>query len=232
MADRDELEALAAEYVLGTLDPAERLALEARLSGDPALRAAVADWARRLQPLADSLPAAEARPELIDGVFNRIEASVVPLGNGANVVALRRSVRRWRYATLAAAAAALFLAVFATMDRSPTPGGEYVAMLTPEGGAPSFVITVDTEANTMSIRRVAGEGPADGRSYELWAVEPDQPPASLGVVDTVSLTRRLPYAADGLVFAISDEPQGGSPTGSATGGIIFSGPLVPAGDAE
>lgn len=226
MAEHDDLEALAAEYVLGTLDPAERLAFEARLSGDVALRAAVSRWAVRLQPLADAVPAAEAKPELIDAVLARIDATVPPLTGSANVVALRRSLRRWRLMATAAAAAALIFAVFAVTDRR-SPGGEYVAMLTPDGGSPSFVVTVDTVANTMSIRRVAGEGPTSGRSYELWAVEPEAPPQSLGVVDTVSMTRPLPYAPDGLVFAISDEPEGGSPTGSATGEIMFSGTLMP-----
>ena len=52
MADSDEIEALAGEYVLGTLDADERRAAEARIVADPTFRTAVADWERRLQPLA------------------------------------------------------------------------------------------------------------------------------------------------------------------------------------
>ncbi len=37
--DADDLEALAAEFVLGTLDVNERRAAEARMSADPAFRA-------------------------------------------------------------------------------------------------------------------------------------------------------------------------------------------------
>ena len=54
MADGDEIEALAGEYVLGTLDADERRAAEARLAADPSFRTAVAGWERRLQPLADT----------------------------------------------------------------------------------------------------------------------------------------------------------------------------------
>jgi anti-sigma-K factor RskA len=36
----------------------------------------------------------------------------------------------------------------------------------------------------------------------------------------------LPYKPQDLVFAISLEPKGGSPTGVATGPIVFSGPLL------
>ncbi len=56
MTERDDIEALAAEYVLGTLDAGERSAAEARLAADMSFRAAVAAWERRLQPLADAAP--------------------------------------------------------------------------------------------------------------------------------------------------------------------------------
>jgi anti-sigma-K factor RskA len=42
--DRDELDALAGEYVLGTLGADERRAAEARLAADAAFEAAVAAW--------------------------------------------------------------------------------------------------------------------------------------------------------------------------------------------
>ena len=58
MADGDEIEALAGEYVLGTLDADERRAAEARLAADASFRSAVAGWERRLQPLADLAPGA------------------------------------------------------------------------------------------------------------------------------------------------------------------------------
>jgi anti-sigma-K factor RskA len=98
-------------------------------------------------------------------------------------------------------------------------------MLTPDGGKPAFVLTVDTTKNTLSIRRVADAAPED-KSYELWAVEPGQSPKSMGVVDQASYTRPLPYSPQDLVFAISLEPKGGSPTGVATGPIVYSGPLL------
>ena len=226
--DREEIEALAAEYVLGTLDADERRAAEARIAADPEFRAVVSMWAERLQPLADTATPAAPPTGAFGRIMARIEASPAASSPTENVVALRRSVRRWQMAAFLAAAAAVVLAVFVAVDRTSPVRTEYVAMLTPDGGTPAFVLTVDTAANTLSIRRVVEAAPASGRSYELWAVEPGEQPASLGVIDTVSYTRELPYAPDGLVFAISDEPEGGSPTGLVTGPVIFSGPLVPA----
>ena len=143
-------------------------------------------------------------------------------------MALRRQIRRWQTGFgIATAAAAALLAVVVT-DYSRGPGAtptEFVAMLTPDGGKPAFILTVDTVKNTLSVRRVADAAPAD-KSYELWAVEPGAKPKSLGVVEQASLTRSLPYKPQDLVFAISLEPKGGSPTGTATGPVVFSGPLL------
>ena len=52
--DRDELDGLAGEYVLGTLSADERAAAEARYAADAEFRRLVSDWEARLQPLADS----------------------------------------------------------------------------------------------------------------------------------------------------------------------------------
>ncbi|MDJ0893950.1 MAG: cupin domain-containing protein [Alphaproteobacteria bacterium] len=64
-----DLERLAAEYALGTLDGAEQAAAEQRCADDPAFRALVEAWELRLSPLAfrDS---AIAPPE---GMFEAIE---------------------------------------------------------------------------------------------------------------------------------------------------------------
>jgi anti-sigma-K factor RskA len=221
----DDIDALAGEYVLGTLDPAERSAAEARLAADPAFRAAVATWAIRLQPLAAGGPKVEPHPGTYERIAARID--VEPRPGGGNVVALRRAVARWRAAAFVAAAATVVLAVFVGAERLRPPPTEFVAMLTPDGAAPAFVLTVDTERRTLSIRRVVDAAPTD-KSYELWAVEPGAQPKSLGVVEQASLTVGLPYSPQALVFAVSLEPKGGSPTGAVTGPVVYSGPLVPA----
>ena len=52
-------DATVAEYVLGTLPHAERVAFEKLLRDDAVLRKAVADWSNRLAPLADEIEAVE-----------------------------------------------------------------------------------------------------------------------------------------------------------------------------
>ena len=47
----DEVDLLAAEYVLGSMDPAARALMRDRLASDPTLRRAVQDWEGRLSAL-------------------------------------------------------------------------------------------------------------------------------------------------------------------------------------
>ena len=213
--DRDEIDALAGEFVLGTLAGDERRAAEARHATDPVFRALVAAWEKRLQPLADTAGEIAPPPDTFSRVLARIDEAPAayrkgiaagpspargPVRGGAdaihregagaasNVVALRRSVQRWRLASGIAAAAAAVLAGILVFDRLavPSPQQEFVAVLTAEGAKPAFVATVDVAKGTLSIRRVTAAAPED-KSYELWAVDGSDV-RSLGVVEQASLS--------------------------------------------
>jgi hypothetical protein len=83
--------ATAAEYVLGTLDFAERREFERELSSDPELQALVEDWRDKLGPIDDIAEPVEPSADLWD----RISAQVDDIQTGANVVAFERPhVRR------------------------------------------------------------------------------------------------------------------------------------------
>jgi anti-sigma-K factor RskA len=224
----EELEGLAAEYVLGSLDADERRAVEARLAADPAFRAAVAAWEKRLQPLADALPPVAPPAHVRDRVMAAIGTVPAAPSVSDNVVALHRSVRRWRIATAAAGLAAAVLAGVVLLDVTAPRQTEFVAVLTAEGANPAFVATVDVAKGSMTLRQVAGAtAPAD-KSYELWAIVPNTPPRSLGLVEQASLSRALSETPSrDLTFAITLEQKGGSPTGAPQGPVVFKGSLVP-----
>jgi anti-sigma-K factor RskA len=181
----------------------------------------------RLQPLADAAPAASPPAAAFGRIMAAIDAAPVATVVGGNVVELRRSVRRWRLTTVLMGAAAAVLAAVVVLDRTgPTPQSQFVAVLTAEGAKPAFVATVDIVEGTIAVRRVASEAPPD-KSYELWSIEPNAAPKSLGVVERASLSRPLPVAPTGnATLAISLEPKGGSPTGAPTGPVMFTGALV------
>ena len=72
MATDDEQDALAAEYVLGTLSDEERTHAEALLTLDPAFEEAVHHWERRLGELNVMVEAVEPPPEVWDSIKTRI----------------------------------------------------------------------------------------------------------------------------------------------------------------
>jgi anti-sigma-K factor RskA len=53
MTEDDDIDGLAAEYVLGSLDPTKRRQVDALRLTDASLAAAVAAWERRLAPLSE-----------------------------------------------------------------------------------------------------------------------------------------------------------------------------------
>jgi anti-sigma-K factor RskA len=75
--DNEDLDALAAEYVLGTLAPDERSRAEALITGDPAFGEAVHQWERRLGELNVMVEAVEPPNEIWDKIKSGM-ASVTP----------------------------------------------------------------------------------------------------------------------------------------------------------
>lgn len=104
----EELRLSLGSYVLGSLDPAERAAVDAHLPGCPACREELASYA--------SLPALMSRvsldqmrqttPPVPPAVLSRALAAVAAEREGQVIV-----LRRWRRATVLAAAAAVVAAV-------------------------------------------------------------------------------------------------------------------------
>ena len=66
MTEEDDIDGLAAEYVLGSLDPAERAQVDARRKTDAPLAAAVEAWERRLGPLNEQVAGIEPPAVMTD----------------------------------------------------------------------------------------------------------------------------------------------------------------------
>jgi len=230
MAGLEELEGLAAEYVLGTLDRAEREEVEQTLPKESELAELVAAWERRLIPLALALEPVTAPPYIRGKVLAAISGGAA---DPNNVVALERRANRWRGAAVAAWALAAALAGVILFRPLDVPeGSRYVAVLQSEGPGPAFIASIDLASGTISVRPVSAITPT-GKSYELWALGAGrEKPQSLGVI---AANFRIPSeklgkidsaALGDTVFAVSLEPEGGSPTGQPTGPVMFTGKLV------
>ncbi|MEQ1577799.1 MAG: anti-sigma factor [Hyphomicrobium sp.] len=236
MNELDDIDGLAAEYVLGTLNREERLSVESRLLSEPALKAGIEAWQRRLTPLADTVTPVLPPPNL----YNKIRAQI---GLSAHVISLKARERqltqrgnRWRNAAAAMTAmAASLVGVVAIREQHyqqmPT---QFVAVLQAGDDKPAFLMTVDTRTHNCVITAVAAPKKAE-KSYEVWMVHDQLPkPKSLGVMSEGDMN--VMPMADGpdndmfmnASFAVSLEPEGGSPTGAPTGPVLFSGKLMKA----
>jgi anti-sigma-K factor RskA len=232
MNDREDIDGLAAEYVLGTLDASERTAVAARRRREGDLDAAIGAWERRLSPLTDAIPPLEPPA----GLFSRIEARLAGAGGGSGqIIELERRVRRWRNlaAAASAVAACLLVAIGVREMVRPQVPSSYVAVFQKDDVSPAFLLSVDLATRTLSIRMVAAER-QPGKSYQLWIATEQSGgvPQSLGLIeDRSDITRTVLTAYDPSVvqkatFGVSLEPAGGSPTGRPTGPALHA-KLIP-----
>jgi anti-sigma-K factor RskA len=229
MSESDDIDAIAGEYVLGTLDAGERAAVEARRLREPALDTAIRAWERRLSPLAAT--AREIVPPA--DMLGRIERQIDRLSNsapggtgGAEVVSLLEArVRRWRTVAVAASSLAACLVVALGLRETvlaPQPQS-YVAVFNRGDVLPAFTMTIDLATRQVTVRPV-GAPRQPGRTYQLW-IASDQlgpNPRSLGLLGDGSapgkalLTSYEPALLRRATFGVSLEPAGGSPTGQPT----------------
>jgi anti-sigma-K factor RskA len=91
----------------------------------------------------------------------------------------------------------------------------------------SFVASVSADGRSLVLKPLGGVRLDAKRALELWAVPAQGAPRSLGLVSgeqatTVLRTKLLKNTA---AFAVSVEPEGGSPTGAPTGPIVSVGKL-------
>ena len=202
------------------LDAAERaLGLDPRGALTPADAAMTAAWDERFAPLAGQLDPVEP-PE---GLLTRIEAEIAPKNNAADVVELaayKRQASTWRTiaATATALAAALALFIFVpTTAVAPTPEAQkYVAVVThDESGHAGLIIEIEPSTGRATVIPVTA--PPAGNSYEMWTIPTGQTaPVSLGLLPQNAVARTNFIADPDQIFAISLEPEGGSPNGQPT----------------
>jgi anti-sigma-K factor RskA len=221
----DLAEALAADYVIGTMRGGARRRFEALLPAHVELRRATNAWQERLMPLTATIDPVQPPGEVWRRISDRLDRrkNVV---NGA-----WRRLSFWRSLTAFASVAAIGLAVLLASPRPSAP--PIVVVLAATGTAASgaaaaaIVASISGDGATLVTRPIVPVAARPDRSLELWAVPSDgSSPRSLGVLPTgtgttVALRGKVLAGVDTL--AVTVEPQGGSPTGKPTGPIVYAG---------
>ncbi len=237
----DEDDLLAAEYVLGTLEPADHAALSREAETNPALRNAIETWERYLAPL-NFLSEPISPPA---SLWLRIEASAwagaaaarrvtaVAQGRAANDqlvqerTGLRRGLRLWRGAAIAGFALAAAVAGIALLRPvAPPPPGVVTALLPLSQQNPVFVAEAMADGSLL-VRPVGALHVAPDRDLELWLLrDGEKIPKALGLLPATGVrlaAGSLPRG--GAKILVSLEPHGGSPTGLPTGPVLFGGAI-------
>jgi anti-sigma-K factor RskA len=116
-------------------------------------------------------------------------------------------------------------------ETDPVPGEMVVAALDAGGAADGgvrFLAVYDPASKTARISSLSGN-PAEGRDFELWLVAGEDAPISLGILPRGgAVSVQVPELMQGRLMsgatlAVSEEPSGGSPTGTPTGPVVATG---------
>ncbi len=220
----DLADALAADYVIGTLRGGARRRFESLLPAHAVLRESMLAWQARLMPLTAVLDPVQPSGE----VWRRISDRLDRRKSVAAVGAWQR-LSFWRGLSAFASIAAIGLAVLIGTPGPVTP--PVVVVLAATGAAASgtatapIVASISGDGRTLVTRPIVPVALRADRSLELWALPPGGAPRSLGVLPggggVVALRGKVLAGADTL--AVTIEPAGGSPTGAPTGPIVYAG---------
>ena len=224
----ERADALAAQYVLGTMSARAR-ARFARLSrGDPVLAAAIRAWEDRLSPLAQSVAPVEPPASVWSAILARIDRAAGSTPERRTVWA---TVSLWRGLALTGFATAIALALVLLAPPLERPAATLVVVLAGQDAKPAFVASAERNGRLLTIKAVAPLSPGADRSLQLWALPAAGNPRPLGLVPASGVVQiALPVDAGTALqniaaLAVSLEPRGGSPTGLPTGPVLYSGPV-------
>lgn len=221
-------EAMAAELALGLLDGPEAEEAVARLSADPVFAQSVRDWQERLAGLALGLTPVMAPARARQAIRERLGHSAAPLSTDPTA---RTPWWRGPWGIITGLLAVAVLAAVLVLPGLPDMDSvqhDYQAQLVSDDEALQVAAFVD--GREMEIALHSGAAPS-GRDWEIWWIEPDgSDPISIGLVPREgNLRMTLPEGldpSDAIRLALTDEPEGGSPTGQATGPIVAMSPLT------
>ena len=217
--NRELVDRLAAEYVLGTLRGRARRRFE-RWFVSPQVGALVKAWEQRLAGLEPRLEPVTPPATVWRGIENKLE--------------LRKMQRRPTLRRLAIAASLIFFVTVGVFITRPT-APELTQLSSIQADAQTIYWRVEILGDHQELNlhvHVVHDLPP-GKSHELWALPEGGTPVSLGLMPhtgdhhrVLTATQRAALAKSKQI-AVSLEPEGGSPTGSPTE-VLLAAPLSPA----
>lgn len=236
-SEPDLLEALAQRYVLGTMSVRARRRFAEIIDSNEQARQCVLQWEERLSPMLLALDPVkpsdlvwqriareiklESRPAAAPGRGLANTAVVAFLAIGISITGLG-----WWQSSLQPLEKVIETVVVSEPEApaisvlADAQGSYWVARIYPKSAR------LDIEAQTAVTAR-------SDRDYELWTLQDDGTPVSLGLLPqagarTLQLDAPVIEAiARSNTLAVSLEPVGGSPQAVPTGPVLYTGALYP-----
>ncbi len=237
----EELDLLAGEYVIGTLSEPQRRMVEAIYQQDASFRQRVVAWQTRLAPLDTTATPIKPAAHNWPSIAGRLKFAGYGPVQSDNLYTDPQTQPRgnvWQVLTGFATAAALLLGVLLWDKVVNVPPelpvvAEYsaVSVVTDDTNAALWLVDSQVDTSTLRITALSPPEPNTEESYQLWLVlDNDAGVSSLGLLEltegqtdirTVNAT-----LADGIAFAVSREPAGGSPSAVPTGPVLYQGVIT------
>jgi anti-sigma-K factor RskA len=221
-ANRELVDRLAAEYVLGTLRYRARRRFERWLLS-PQVGALVKAWEDRLAGLEPQLTPVTPPATVWRGIEDKLELRKMQ----------RRPAMRW----LAVAASLIFFVAVGVFITRPPAQPPLTAQSSLQADPQTIYWRVEIRGDNQELNlhvNVVHDLPP-GKAHELWALpEGGGAPVSLGLMPHTGDHHRVLNAAQRTALAaskqiaVSLEPEGGSPTGAPTGPVLLVAPLAKA----
>ena len=219
--NRELVDRLAAEYVLGTLRGRARRRFE-RWLVSPQVGDIVKGWEARLAGLEPRLDRVTPPAAVWRGIEARLALA-------------RRPVNRW----LAVAASLIFVAVigFYALRQPPQLLATQRAVIQENARTIYWSVELLGDNQELAVHVQTAHALEAGKALELWVLPApgvnNGQPVSLGLLPASGAERRALTAAQRAALAgakqlaVSLEPAGGSPTGLPTGPVLHVASLAP-----
>lgn len=229
-ADPLERAATAAEYVVGTLTPAERDEVEQALPRDTGLQQDVYFWQDKLLAMTRMLAPVEPSP----AVWSRIEHSLNQAKAGRSAAPSQpwwEGLAFWRLGAAFASVLAVVLALQLRPVDAPVPGTRYLAVLQSPDKQDAGWIVEAAAGGKLRLIPLGTTTVAPQKALQFWTkTKSASAPTSLGLVPPDRITEidvaSLPALEREQLFELTLEPETGSPIGRPTGPILYVGRTV------
>ncbi|MBB1328359.1 anti-sigma factor [Pseudoalteromonas sp. SR43-7] len=217
------LDALAGQYVLGTLRGLARKRFQRLLLNSNQTREATNMWEQNLNNLASAIAPQTPRDDVWVNILQRIENRPQ---TSKTVIQTKPSI--WRTWSFVATAACIVLAFLVIQPSTNVMQTQQIALVQNQDKQSLWFIDVSEQG--LSIKASSQLVAQTNKDYELWMILKGQDaPISLGLLpkqgSKILFKDNRFNASDIALLAVSLEPIGGSPNGSPTE-VLYTTELV------